>query len=291
MLKLLGIRFKFNLLFLLILFLFALSGLFTTACLSFIVVLLHELAHSYIAQQEGVEVNEIELLPFGGVAKFSDLIQLKPASEIKIALAGPIFNLILVAIIMLILKYRLISLTLGSFLIKINLSIALFNLLPALPLDGGRVLRSCLTYKYGFKEATYLTLKVSRLMALFLAIVAGVGIYLGKANILLLLIAFFIYFNTLKKRYYASYVLMQYIAKKKGKILRERVANIQQLIAVEDTTLKEIIAKLVPGRFHTILVVNNNLEILGLVTENQLINSLINDGIEVAIGEIMTVDS
>ncbi|WP_018247845.1 M50 family metallopeptidase [Orenia marismortui] len=287
MLKIGGIKFKLNILFLVVLFLFSISGLLITASLSFMAVLLHELAHSIVAQKEGVVVNEIELLPFGGVAKFRDLIQLKPKIEIKIALAGPIVNFILAALSLLLVRYKFLDLEVGIFFIKINLIIATFNLIPALPLDGGRVLRALLTIKYGYKEATYYLLQLSKIVAFILAIISLVGLYYGYINMTMLVISFFIYFAALKEGKYTSYVLMQYIAKKKGKILKEKVVQIQQLIAIESTPLKEIIDKLIPNYFHVIMVVDKNLEVLGLVTEDKFINSLINDGIDTEIKDLL----
>ncbi|TDX49006.1 M50 family metallopeptidase [Orenia marismortui] len=287
MLKIWGIKFKLNILFLVVLFLFSISGLLITASLSFMAVLLHELAHSIVAQKEGVVVNEIELLPFGGVAKFRDLIQLKPKIEIKIALAGPIVNFILAALSLLLVRYKFLDLEVGIFFIKINLIIAIFNLIPALPLDGGRVLRALLTIKYGYKEATYYLLQLSKIVAFILAIISLVGLYYGYINMTMLVISFFIYFAALKEGKYTSYVLMQYIAKKKGKILKEKVVQIQQLIAIESTPLKEIIDKLIPNYFHVIMVVDKNLEVLGLVTEDKFINSLINDGIDTEIKDLL----
>ncbi len=287
MLKVLGIKFKFNLLFIIILFLFSISGLFITASLSFLVVLLHELAHSITAKREGVLVKEIELLPFGGVAKFRDLIQLKPESELRIALAGPLLNLILAAVTLILLRYRILPSLAGYFFLKVNLSIALFNLIPALPLDGGRILRAYLTTKVGFKEATYYSLRISRALSVILAILSIILLYFGYTNILLLLISFFIYFIALKEGKYASYVLMQYIAKKKGRIFKEQVVPIQQLLANEETPLGEILDKLVPNQFHIVTVVDDQLDIIGVVTEDKFINSLITEGIEEPIKNLL----
>ncbi len=287
MIKLAGIKFKLNLLFLFVLIMFALSGLFIKASLTFLIVFIHELAHTITAKRLEVNVNEIELLPFGGVAKFKDLIQLEPRKEIKVALAGPILNFTLVLIALLLLRYNIITTRYGIFFIRLNLTIGLFNLLPIFPLDGGRVLRAKFTIKYGFKEATYKVLKYSKIVAIIMAFIAIIGIYFGCVNILLLIIAFFVYFTILKEGRYTAYVLMQYIAKKKGNILKERVVDIQPLIAIKDTPLKEIIDRLVPNKFHTILVVDDGFEILGLVTEDKLINYLVNEGIEVPVEEII----
>ncbi|GAB6138379.1 site-2 protease family protein [Halanaerobaculum tunisiense] len=287
MFQIANVRLKLNLLFLLVLFLFAISGLFVKACLSFVVVVVHELAHSIVAIRKGVTVNEIELLPFGGVAKFRDLIQLAPKTEMQVAIAGPAINLLLAAVILLLFRYQIIDPSWGSFILKTNLTIGLFNLLPVLPLDGGRILRAKLTASLGFKEATYQVLKWSKYLAGVVAILAVASLYYDYVNFSLLIICFFIYFTALKEGQYTPYILMQYIAKKKGQVLNQEVVSIEQLIAFGDTPLKEIVDRLVPNKFHTVLVVDKQFNILGLVTEDRLINSLIDDHLELAVKELI----
>ena len=77
-------KFKLNLLFLVVLFLFSLTGLFFKATLSFIVVLMHELAHAIVAKSLAVQVRAIERLPFGGVGSFRVLIEFNPPSKYMI---------------------------------------------------------------------------------------------------------------------------------------------------------------------------------------------------------------
>ncbi|MCK8828221.1 site-2 protease family protein [Natroniella acetigena] len=291
MFKIKGVKFKLNLLFLLVLFLFSISGLFNEASLTFLIVLLHELAHSVVAVNEGVKVNEVELLPFGGVVKFANLIQLKPKTEIKIALAGPLFNLILSLIVLLLIRYKIISVHVGLFLIRLNLTIGLFNLIPALPLDGGRVLRAKLTTKIGFKEATKQVLWLSKIIAASVALIAVIGIYLGEFNIILLIIAFFIYFIAVKEKQYTPYLLMEYIAKKKNQFLTEKVVAVEHLVTEQHTPLKDIIERLVPNRFNVILVVDSDLKILGLVTEDQVINELVEEGLGLPIKSLLEQES
>ncbi|AGB41886.1 Zn-dependent protease [Halobacteroides halobius DSM 5150] len=287
MFKIAGVKFKLNLLFLLVLFLFSITGLFVKACFSFIVVFLHELAHAVIAYKKGVEVNEIELLPFGGVAKFRDLIQLAPKTEFQVSLAGPIFNFILAALTLLLIRYQMIASKQGLFFIKLNLIIGIFNLLPIFPLDGGRILRSKLTAKLGFKRATYQVLKWSKAIAFLIGILAMIGVYYGYTNITLLIICFFVYFTALKEGKYTPYVLMQYIAKKKGQVLNRQVVRVEELITYADTPIKEVIDCLVPNQFHTVLVVDNEFNKLGLVTEDRLIDALINDDLNLPIKRLV----
>ena len=268
-------RFKCNLLFLIVLFLFSLTGLLLKATLSFIVVILHELAHSLMAKRLGVEVREIELLPFGGVAKFRDLIELSPEIEYKVALAGPIFNLILAAVTIILIRYQLLAVDFLYFFLRLNLMMGLFNLVPAFPLDGGRIFRAKLTKKAGFKEATARVLWWSKVIAVLFAILSVVGIYFGYINIMLVIIAFFIYFVALKEGKFSHYALMQYLAKKRGHVLNQGVVKAEQLVALGETPLKDILDRLVPQSFHIIMVIDQDCDILGFITEDKLINNLI----------------
>jgi Zn-dependent protease/CBS domain-containing protein len=133
---------------------------FFGAVFLFLSVLIHELTHSYIAKKEGIEVREITLFLFGGV---SQLVKEPddPQKELKVAMGGPISSLVLAFIFWIFSKMtsqapNLILYTgLLSYLAFINLSLAVFNLIPGFPLDGGRVLRAIYWKKTGsLKKAT-----------------------------------------------------------------------------------------------------------------------------------------
>ena len=280
-------KIKLNLLFLSVLFLFSLTGLFCKAVLSFIVVTLHELAHSIMAKRLAVEVREIELLPFGGVAKFRDLIELEPEIEFKVALAGPLFNFFLAAVTSLLIRYQIITGEVSWFFLRLNLVMGLFNLLPAFPLDGGRILRARMSTKLGFKDATARILLISKIIAFVLTIITIIGIYYGYINIMLLIIAFFIYFVALKEGRFSHYALMQYLAKKRAKILDYGVVDAKQLVALSDTSLKEVLDKLVPRSFHTIMVIDKDCNMLGSITEERLINGLVEDDLDCKVKELL----
>ncbi len=172
----------------------------------FACVTLHELGHSLAAQAFGIPVREIVLLPLGGVA-FLGRNTTRPVQELVIALCGPLVNVILAAGLFVVL------LTTGSFgmlngsslvqgiaappsfttlliwLFEANIILALFNMIPAFPLDGGRVLRGVLWMWMGFRNATRTASLIGQGFAIVLGIVAfiSVDLFLG-------LIALFIYF-------------------------------------------------------------------------------------------------
>jgi Zn-dependent protease len=168
----------------------------------FSVVLLHELGHSIAAKRYGIPVQDIMLLPIGGVARLSRMPE-KPSEELVVALAGPLVN---VAFILLFAPVVLLGGGLGgrsltatalaspglasftAFVLLVNASLLLFNLIPAFPLDGGRVLRALLALKLPYVRATDMAAAIGRVLAV------GLGVYgLMSFNFLLPIIAVFIF--------------------------------------------------------------------------------------------------
>lgn len=155
-------------------------------------VALHELGHSVVALSKGVRVRQILLLPIGGLAQL-DRMPEDASDEIHIAIAGPIVSLGLALFF-----YVLVALfgsaqpglivTLFGVLFGMNLILALFNLLPSFPMDGGRVFRAWLTPRIGRVAATRIAAKTGRYMAMALGLWG-----LLQASLLTLAVAVFIY--------------------------------------------------------------------------------------------------
>lgn len=146
---------------------------FLTTIVFFVSIFLHELAHAVVARMENIEVVEIVLHPFGGLARFRHAPD-TPRAEFRIAIAGPAASLLLAIIFLVITVFfnasgeNIIS-ALSFLLFLWNLLLAVFNLLPGYPLDGGRVLRAYL-WKRGkdLNEATVLTGRAGQIIAVTL---------------------------------------------------------------------------------------------------------------------------
>ncbi|HEY6077729.1 MAG TPA: site-2 protease family protein [Polyangiaceae bacterium] len=162
----------------------ALFGALSVTCL-FVCVVLHELGHSLVAQRFGVGVREIVLLPIGGVARLMSEPK-RPLHELLIALAGPLVNVLIAAVLWLVLQlspqqlldfdqvHRLAMAppSLNGLLLLLlygNVMLALFNMVPALPMDGGRVLRALLSFVLGHQQATNVAAGVAQVLAVGLA--------------------------------------------------------------------------------------------------------------------------
>jgi Zn-dependent protease/CBS domain-containing protein len=151
----------------------AISG----AILFFASLLLHELGHAFQARREGMEIEGITLWLFGGVAKFKGMFP-SAGAEFRIAIAGPLVSLLLGGLFVAIAVVAGLpepADAVAAWLGYVNLSLLAFNLLPALPLDGGRVLRAALWYFRGdFARATRISATIGRGFG-YLMIAAGVA--------------------------------------------------------------------------------------------------------------------
>ena len=150
-----------------------LMGVFIVG-LAFASVLLHELGHAVVARKLGVHVSGIELGFLGGAAKMVDMPR-RPNHEIAIAAAGPAVSLAL-ALLGLGLG-ALLHVELISLIGWINLILAGFNLIPALPMDGGRILRAALAKRMTFVRATDVAVKVARVVAVVFGVFGLLGAY------------------------------------------------------------------------------------------------------------------
>ncbi len=173
--------------------------------LLFVIVVLHELGHSVAAMRYGVEVKQIVLLPIGGVAQLARMPE-DPRQELVIAIAGPAVNFLLAGLLLAMgslwgqdLGVRRLMFALGglgrptlravfTYVFAANLFLAAFNLLPAFPMDGGRVLRALLASWMDHGRATTIAVTVGQGMAWLL----GLWGFLG-GGIFLILVAIFIY--------------------------------------------------------------------------------------------------
>lgn len=155
----------------------------TASLLLFVSVLLHELSHSLVARAKKIKVESITLFFFGGVAAITDE-EMKPTDEFQMALVGPIFSLFLGGIFYAIFYYNgsLFLKGIMFYLYQLNLILAVFNLVPGYPLDGGRALRAVLyAYFKDLRKATYIAAKGGKFFAGilfflgFLSLIAGTG--------------------------------------------------------------------------------------------------------------------
>lgn len=159
-------------------------------------IVLHELGHALMARHFGIGTRDITLYPIGGVASL-ERIPRRPSHELAIALAGPAVNVIIAAALFLLLLVAgigsqglLFRVAGGSFLVSllaVNVALVVFNMLPAFPMDGGRVLRAFLAMRLPYLRATEIAVRVGQAVAILLGVT---GLFTGGTLLFLALFVF-----------------------------------------------------------------------------------------------------
>jgi Zn-dependent protease/predicted transcriptional regulator len=263
----------------------ALLGISFTLAL-FASVLLHELGHALAGRRVGVPTRDITLLPIGGVARLEHIPD-KPKQELGIALAGPAVTVLIVLVLglVLVLAGQPMILTpnaiargnAGAFLAQLmwlNVTLLLFNLLPAFPMDGGRVLRSLLALHRDYLQATEIAVRVGRAFALLFGVV---GLFV---NPFLMLIALFIWVSAAAE----SSALHERSTLSGVQVKRLMVGDIRTLTPGD--TLDEALRQVLTGFQHDFPVVEGE-KVVGVLTRSALLAGLAKSGPASLVGASM----
>ncbi|MCK9150884.1 CBS domain-containing protein [Methanobacterium alcaliphilum] len=231
--------------------------------LVFITVIIHELSHSYMAQRYGVNIEKIVLLPIGGVAQMGEIPH-NPRQELIISAVGPLTNVIIAIvsyIIYLGIKsyiYPLISTFILDFTI-VNIFLAIFNMIPAFPMDGGRILRAILAEKMDYIRATEISASIGKILAIFMA---AAGIFV---NVFLIVIGLFIYIGA-EQEYRATVISSTLSGIKVSDIMTKEVKTLHPNITVDEALEKMFQYK------HMGYPIANEGKLLGIITFHDLSN-------------------
>ncbi len=281
-----GVDVRLNWFFLLLFFLYFWAGLLPQGLIAFGVVILHELAHVITAVGYGIKVREVELLPFGGVARMEAGLEENPVVETVVALAGPLTNGF-----MLLAALGAKQLGWGNpdwlpFFMHANLLVGCFNLLPALPLDGGRIYRAWLAGRIGLKDATEQAADLGKLFAIGFAGVGFFALVHGVIDYNLFVAAVFLYYAASREKGGAMFVFLRYLARKKEVLARRGALLSRQVVTVETTPLKDLVRYFVPGKYHLVAVLDRERRLQKILTETEVIDGMLNYGWHLPVGEL-----
>lgn len=252
-------------------------------CAIFLCVLLHEFGHALAARRFGIGTKDIVLLPIGGVARLERMPE-RPVQEFWIAVAGPAVNVVIGAALGLglwltgsFVPLRELSTTSGSFaerLLMVNVFLVLFNLLPAFPIDGGRVLRSLLALRLDFARATQIAGRIGQGMAVVFVLVGLL------TNLMLLVIAVFVWLGATREMAAAG-------TRSALGGVRAREAMLTQYQALPpDATLGAATSLLLAGSQVDFPVISNR-RVIGLLERRHLVDGLKRFGPNARVADVM----
>lgn len=288
-LKIGGIQLRLNYWCIVLFILFSLAGMYGKVALVFSAVLWHELAHAKVAIFLDYKTKEIELLPFGGVARIEGFAIVDSRSEIMIAAAGPAASLVLAALAYMGMLCGGLWKDVWEFYVKINVMLAVFNLLPGLPLDGGRIFRAWLALYMDYGKATSIAAGISKGLSVSL-IILGIYEYLCSQtiNVTFLMAAIFLYTTARGEIKVVGFRMMRILGQKKAKLISEGIMPTAYLTVVQDVLLKDIIRSFRPEQYYVLCIVDQNCKLCGTVTEIEIWEELPRKGIYTKVGEFIS---
>lgn len=254
----------------------------------FTCVVLHELGHALAARQYGIVTPRITLLPIGGVAELERMPE-KPEREIIVALAGPAVNVVIAAILIIGFGAWPAMETLQNIeepdfgfwtrLAMVNIMLVVFNMIPAFPMDGGRVLRAVLSTRYSRVKATDIAARLGQAVAFLFG---ALGLLSG--NVLLIFIAIFVYVAAATE---SQAVTMQAVT-------RSHTAADGMITSYEalgpDATLGGAADLLLRTTQHEFPVLDNDGAMVGVLTRTALVAGMEREGRESAVGAHLELD-
>jgi Zn-dependent protease len=249
------------------------------------IVVLHELGHALAARRYGIPTRDITLLPIGGVARLERMPE-RPEQELVVALAGPAVNVVLAIGLFLVLWFgnaigsaenffKVASESFIGQMFAVNVILAIFNMLPAFPMDGGRVLRAILAMNMDYAQATRIAAVVGQTMALLFGFLGLFG------NPFLIFIALFVWMGAANES-----GMVQIRSALAGLPVKVAMITDFKSLAPEDSL--ELAADYVLAGFQQDFpVVDGDEQVVGILTRRKMIEGLSRPGGTTTVGEMM----
>lgn len=240
--------------------------------ISFILVFLHELVHCVVAKSLGFKGFNIEILPVGAVLKLKDIDEASAKEDSIIALSAPLLNIFLGVLFYFL--YVIYGHDVLYTFFQYNMIIGGINLIPAFPLDGGRIIRDIIRSKTVYKIANKITIYISMIIGIIL-----MGIYLflffgGNNNISLGLIALFIIISALNEKKRMAYVIMSDIIKKQDKFINRGYMENSSMSVYYKKDLLSVISIIEKNKYNIFLVLDENMNIIHTLYEGDILEGL-----------------
>ncbi|GAB6173225.1 M50 family metallopeptidase [Paradesulfitobacterium aromaticivorans] len=287
--KIAGIQVRIHPSLLIMLALFGVLGLLAQALMVFALVLGHEVAHLLAARAFGFKVIGLELFPYGGTAYFDDLFEGRKWEESMMALAGPFFNLILLFAAQFGRWEGLLSGAWAEDFVRFNLYLAAFNLLPILPLDGGRVVRAVLAESLGFVRVTKSLAWAGKLTGVVFALVGLAWAAKGAWNegpLTLIVLGVFFWLAGSKEVATARITFLRQLSHKKEELVAKGLMKSKWVTARADTPVVRIVEELTPDRYTLISLADEEFELGKTLTESQVLEGMLREGIYYPVGKL-----
>ena len=256
----------------------------------FCCVVLHELGHALTARRYGIKTRRITLLPIGGVASLERMPE-KPYQELIVAVMGPVVNVIIAILLFPFIQSQLNILqrpeeaevffqtvTAGNFFVFLfftNIALVVFNLIPAFPMDGGRVLRALLSFKMDRVRATQIAAGLGQIIAILFFLLGF------SYNPILIFISLFVFLGAS-----GEYMMVRHLNLLRGHKVREAMMTNYSVFDPQDR-LDKVGQTLLDGTESQFLVLQDDGTIAGVLARKSIVEAFQSTNKELSVGDIM----
>ena len=244
-----------------------------TFILSCICILVHEATHILVAKLKGSRFNNLQFHIYGAKVELMDLEELTNKDKFIIYISGAMANIIIMSISWIMSKHC--DREIFNILVKLNFSLAFFNLLPAYPLDGARVFEIILSRKLSFKKAQKIIAIISYVIATFFILVSmSMAIFLRKFNISLLIIGAIIINITKIENKSTMYILMGNVFKKRNNVIKNGFIENKSISVHYKQGLVKVLTYVDKNRFNIFYILNDDMKLIYILNEDELLEAL-----------------
>lgn len=238
----------------------------------FIIILIHEIIHLVTARVLGFSGFSVEILPIGAVLKLRDLEEATPKEDLIISISGPLGNFC-IALIGGIINYFYNSNLLVQ-IINYNLVLGVFNLIPAYPLDGGRILKDIFATRLIYKKANEIALRISIGIGYIFLLGFFTSLFMGIPNLNLLLIAIFILVISYREKRRIAYIIMGYIIKKKEKLTKRGYIENKSVSVYYKLSLLQVLELVDKNKYNVFTILDEDMNVMDILYEEEVLNAI-----------------
>lgn len=271
---------------LLVLFGAVVLGLLSRLLQAMAALTLHELFHAIVARSMGYTVDSVEFMPFGGVAHLTDQPFSRKA-EFYIAAAGPLCNFVVAGAVAVAISLFPVTQYALQYFLTINLALALMNLMPALPLDGGRMLRSILMHFLRPRTATLITAWLGILLSAILLGMTAYMLLFGMLNPFLLIMGAFLLLGAIRELRTAPHAQIAAMLRRKDAFARGEALPMRHVAVREGLSAGSALRQLSSSRYNLLLVLDEDMQTLGQLDEGRLLEGIAKHGHTITVGELL----
>jgi stage IV sporulation protein FB len=240
---------------------------------AFVAIAMHEISHILVSVAQGRKLYSLRIFIIGLNAVFCENHQENP-NYFLINIAGPLSNILISLVCIILSTYYLPNSDNMRFFILINISLAIFNILPILPLDGGRILRDILASKVGLIKAHKYSKRVSKGLGLLIILIGIIQLHNNIYNFSLLFIGCYIFYCMRYEESEVYFMNIKNLVYKRSRFLKKGVYPGRELVVIKNMRLGDIVKDMDFDRFHIIYVLDDDMRLVKVFTEQEIIDNM-----------------